>query len=428
MTTQRFLELIQWYKKDRLSEQDWEELFAAFKEGAYDEVLEKDIRAVFDDFAAHGTWDKAREQLVWRKVQEQSGSEEPPGEQVDSPPDAIPVYRRLWLRYTAAAVILLLAGLYYLVPRKQVAGQARESAAVIPIPPGTNKALLTLSDGRQVQLDEQTISGDVATEGKVRIVKMAGSLLAYNTGSDSGGKDAHAEQQEEKGPGVNGRVAYNVVTTPRGGQYQLILPDGTHVWLNAASAIRYPTSFRGKVREVELSGEAYFEVQHNAAQPFRVRTAGQVIEDIGTAFNINAYPDEKLSRATLIEGVISISHSAATGIHDTTSGEKKTVILKPAQQAIWEPQGRPTVADGVDIDEVMAWKNGFISFAHSDFQSVMRQISRWYDVDVHYAGAIPGKRFFGSLKRNVYLSTILEYLQKDSIHIRQEGRVITVEP
>ncbi|HTI07612.1 MAG TPA: FecR domain-containing protein [Puia sp.] len=407
MTAGQFFELIGRYKEGRLSEADWSALREALAEGTYDEVLEEDIRTVFDSHGAHESWSTLREQELWKKVEARRNLEDPGGSAdakdpaipgvSGGPARVVPFYRRRRFVWTAAAAVLILAGgvAFLFTPKEKPASSATMAATAIP--PGSSKAILTLAGGQQVVLGKDT-RGAVASQGGIQVMQSDSGQLTYVRGRD--------EKSE---------VLYNSVTTPRGGQYQVVLADGTKVWLNAASSLRYPTIFSGKEREVELTGEAYFEVKHNTARPFRVKTGGQVIEDIGTAFNIHAYDDEPVAKTTLLEGAVKV-----TG--------KTTLVLKPGQQAQQHKGGALSLTEGVDVEEVIAWKNGQISFANADFTSLMREVSRWYDVDIHYSGAVPSLHVFGLLDRRVYLSSILEFLQKNGVRIKQEGRVLTILP
>ncbi|MBN9383881.1 MAG: FecR domain-containing protein [Chitinophagaceae bacterium] len=402
MTTQRFDELLQKYKTDLLTEGEWVEMRLALQEGSWEDALEDDMRQVFSSGTDHKGGDETSEARIWSQVKARCFEQPDQAAEKEGPARIIRLPRRRWLWWSAAAVLLLLiAGGYILFSGGKDSRQTAASAAM-PIAPGRNKAWLTLANGTHVILDDAG-SGNIASQGGVNVIKLDSGLLAYrrDAGGDAG-------------------VVFNTITTPRGGQYQLILQDGTHVWLNAASSLRFPTAFAGKDRQVELTGEGYFEVKHIASRPFRVKVGQQLVEDIGTAFNINAYTDEDMARTSLIEGAVKVSVSSdAAGAG---------VMLKPGQQAQFPGGKSLSVANNVDIEQVVAWKNGQIAFTNADFSSLMRQISRWYDIDVHYTGAVPKKRFFGLLDRNVYLSAILEYLQANGIHIKQEGRVITVSP
>jgi len=210
-------------------------------------------------------------------------------------------------------------------------------------------------------------------------------------------------------------LVYNTATTPRGGQYQFILSDGTKVWLNSASSIKYPVQFIGNERKVELTGEAYFEVVHNAKMPFRVVSNGQTVEDLGTHFNINAYNDENVIKTTLLEGSVKVSSAAGNN------------TIKPGQQAVLN-NGNISVINDADLDAAVAWKNGFFYFDDNNIQEVMRQLARWYDVDIKCEGELPSRQFSGEISRNVKASQILDILSFKKIHYKIDGKSIVITP
>jgi transmembrane sensor len=313
--------------------------------------------------------------------------------------------RRLWPRIAAAASILLFLsiGIYYLLHKssQQLITQSQKN----DIAPGSNKAILTLANGKQISLTDAK-NGNIAQQGSADIKKTANGQVVYN---------AKAPTSLEK----VAEATYNTITTPRGGQYHLTLADGTNVWLNAASSITFPTAFTGKDRSVKITGEAYFEIVHNAVMPFKVTVNGQTIEDIGTHFNINAYNDEPVIKTTLLEGAVKVSKG------------KISVMLKPGQQSMVMNKGDNSfvnISNDVNTDLVMAWKNGKFSFHNSDIQTVMRQFGRWYNVEIEYEGKIPSTIFSGEIYRNVDLSKALEILRFTNINFRVEGRKIVVTP
>lgn len=265
------------------------------------------------------------------------------------------------------------------------------SIAVHDVAPGGNKAVLTLSGGRRLVLDS-TAADTVLTEG-ADIVANTGGRLAYKTGSST-----------------DTEIAYNTLTTPRGGQYQLTLPDGTKVWLDAASSIKYPTTFTGKERVVTVTGEAYLEVAHLEHQPFKVMVGGRTIEDLGTHFNINAYDDEPTRKVTLLEGSVKV----------------EGVLLAPGEQAVIDPVSGKINIQRVETDQVVAWVKGKLSMDNLDVREIMRQVSRWYDVDVVYEGSIPQGRFWGVINRNVALSNMLGVMRENGIRVNLEGKKIIV--
>jgi transmembrane sensor len=314
-----------------------------------------------------------------------------------------PIYNLNFFRYAAAAVVLafLTMGGYMLLnkqPVKKVAQIQHQDIA-----PGGNRAILTLANGQQISLTGSK-NGRIAVQGQTAINKTADGQVVY-----------HAAVNQN----LISAIAYNTISTPRGGQYWITLPDGSKVLLNAASSLKYPTSFTGKERKVELIGEAYFEVIHNKAQPFRVVAAGQTIEDIGTHFNINAYNDEPLIKTTLSEGRVKVSN------------EKHLAYLIPGQQAQIKGSDRNSKIEikEVDIDEALAWKNGEFVFEKENIHSIMRKLSRWYDIEPEYASNVSEVGFGGSVSRNKNISEVLKVLElTQAVHFKIEGRRIKIMP
>ncbi|RYE13030.1 MAG: FecR family protein [Sphingobacteriales bacterium] len=217
------------------------------------------------------------------------------------------------------------------------------------------------------------------------------------------------------------KLVYNTITTPRGGQWPLTLPDGTKVMLDAASSIKYPIAFTHNERKVEITGQVYFEVVHNAAKPFRVIAKGQVIEDIGTIFNVNAYDDEPAFKTTLVEGAVKVAYpNAAAG------ADREGILLKPGQQTSLY-NSKLTVSNA-NVENVLAWRNGYFNFKDEKLESVMRKLSRWYNIEVEYKGDLPDKLFEGEIPRNINLSQVLKVLQVANIHFTVDGKRIIVTP
>jgi len=305
----------------------------------------------------------------------------------------------LWPRIAAAASVLffLSIGIYFLLhktPRQFVQNQPKNI-----ILPGSNKATLTLSNGKQISLADAQ-NGILAKQGNRIIKKASNGTVSYES-----------DGTNEK----NQRLTYNTISTPKGGQWPLILPDGTKVMLDAASSIKYPVYFTGNERKVEITGQAYFEVVHNAAMPFRVLTKNQVIEDIGTKFNINTYDDESAVKTTLLEGAVKVSVS-----------NNLCVMLKPGQQTVWQ-NNRLTVAEA-NLEEALDWKNGYFSLDDENIQSIMRKLSRWYDIKVEYKGNIPNMTLRGEIPRNTPIAQVLKVLEDANFHFTIEGKKITVTP
>jgi ferric-dicitrate binding protein FerR (iron transport regulator) len=315
----------------------------------------------------------------------------------------VPLMKRNWFRLAAAAVfVLAVIGVYLLVNQQPVELPVAKSDQHITndILPGGNKAVLTLSTRSDINL-ESVSNGTIVTEGGTKISKLNDGQLVYNI-------------LEEKPT----QVLYNTVTTPRGGQYQLLLADGSKVWLNSASSIRFPVSFVGNERRVEVSGEAYFEVAKDPSRPFKVDVDGKnEIEVLGTHFNINSYADEGSIKTTLLEGSVKVT--------SLTTHESK--LITPGQQAQLNTDGQITISKA-DPDKVMAWKNGYFNVDGADTKTVMQLLSRWYDVDVVYEGAIPQREWGGDIEKNLKLSQMLKILEKNNLHFRLEGRKLMVLP
>lgn len=305
-----------------------------------------------------------------------------------------PVKHLGWQRILAAASVLLafiIGGYVFLHQRssvEQVAKIYRE-----PIVPGGNKAILTLQNGNKMTLTGRH-NGNIAMQGLTAVNKTGDGELVYSSAART----------------TAVTVAYNTITTPRGGQYHVVLADGTNVWLNAASSLTYPVTFSGNDRTVSMSGEAYFEVSHNAQKPFHVKSSNQEIEVLGTHFNINSYDDEPGVKTTLLQGSIRING-------------KRTLV--PGQQSSLTKTGIEVY--NVDTEQVTAWKNNKFIFDHEDIGGIMRMVARWYDVEVVYAGTITDEKFGGSVPRFTSVTKVLDILQTAGrVHFKIEGRRITV--
>lgn len=303
-----------------------------------------------------------------------------------------------WFRY--AAVLLLIAGtatFLYLNNRQQKEPSIQTAIGEPAILPGGNKAVLTLADGSTIVLDSAAI-GSLAAQGTTQIMKSDAGSLVYQAGA------------------VNGEVLYNTIRTPKGGQYQVVLPDGSGVWLNAASSIRFPASFTGNERNVEVQGEAYFEVLQDPKKPFSVMAGQTRINVLGTSFNVNAYTGEEALKTTLITGSVRIN------------ADRQSKILLPGQQS-HTGAGHPEITvKEADIEKVMAWKNGLFNFEDVTFEEIMRQLERWYDIEIIYKGEVPEIALTGKLTRDVTLNELLPALQKMGVHYTLEGRRLTILP
>ncbi|MEO6520108.1 MAG: FecR domain-containing protein [Mucilaginibacter sp.] len=303
-----------------------------------------------------------------------------------------------------AAVLGLFLMALVCVYKYRKGGPDKVTIAVIkpkaqPIAYGSNKAILTLANGTQIILDGRS-KGKLAKEADVDVTKAANGVLTYSNAP--------------KPRGVMPEI-FNTMQTPRGGIYRVQLPDGTNVWLNSATILRYPVAFNGKERKVTLDGEAYFEVAHDANHPFMVSTQNQTVEVLGTHFNVNSYSDDDIAKTTLLEGSVRI---AALGLN-------KSGILKPGQQAIINQQ--KINIKNIDTQNAIAWKNGLFVFDNENIQAIMKKISRWYDVDVEYMGELDNIRFGGSVSRFTDIQQLLRKLElTNTIHFKINGRRIIV--
>jgi transmembrane sensor len=303
-----------------------------------------------------------------------------------------------WSRVAAAVAIIVLCGGGYFFLTRRPFRSPEGTIAVKDIKPGCDKAVLTLSNGDSITLDSAHV-GVLTQQGIVVVLDSGKGQLVYTVATSS--KLSAAS-----------KVTYNTLTTPRGGQYQLTLPDGTKVWLNAASSLTYPTAFSGNERTVQMTGEAYFEVTHDKKRPFKVKVGGQVIEDIGTHFNVNAYTDEPVQTTTLLEGAVRV------GGH----------VLKPGEKASVATSGTVHVSKG-DPEQAIAWKNGLFDFTDNDLPTVLRQLARWYNVDIRYEGKIPDRQFTGMIGRSLTLDQVLKGLTREDIQYRiEEGNHLIITP
>ncbi len=314
--------------------------------------------------------------------------------------------KRLWhthfIKYAAVAVLLLSTGIFFYKNQFQNSKNKQKNTAIIhAILPGSNKAVLTLSDGSKHDLGNEP-NGKVFQQAGLKLIKTADGQLLYH-------KSAPVQSSQQ----VRTEVLYNTIHTPRSGQYQVTLPDGSRAWLNAVSSLRYPLHFDANERRVEMTGEVYFEIEKDAHKPFYVKTSKQEVMVLGTHFNINAYPDEALVRTTLLEGSVKVN-----SLKDKTS-----VLLKPGQRAdlgttfLIHPAG----------NEDIAWKNGDFIFKEENLPSIMRKLSRWYDITVICPETFSDRKFDGIISRSRPLSAVLHRIESTGkVHFKIEGRRITL--
>lgn len=315
---------------------------------------------------------------LYEEIQEQIHQEKQP-----SMLRSFPILK--WAGIAAAALVLLMFG-YSLF---QKAPETKPQMAVVPpaapdfLPGNKNKAVLILADNSQIVLDS-TNAGLLGTQGNAMIKKAANGEIIYEHGKSSQGAST---------------PVYNILEIPVGGEHQLVLADGTKVWLNSESRLKFPVSFSGNTREVEVSGEAYFEIAQNKSKPFKVHFNDAAVEVLGTHFNVNAYNSENNQAVTLLQGSVKVVNPG------------KEVLIKPGQQAKLAGNGNINVKE-VDTEEAVAWKNGYFMFVDEDIRSIMRKLSRWYGFTAEYQGNVGDEHFGGMISRYKNISEVLNMFER----------------
>lgn len=309
------------------------------------------------------------------------------------------------LRYAAAILFFILAGVFYFGELSKSSNQSQETGDAVhlndDIEPGRNKAILTLSNGASVMLSD-SLDNSLIRQGNTKIIRQGSGVLTYR----------------KEGAQLGMAIPYNTLTTPRGGQYGITFSDGTKVWLNSGSSIRYPTSFTGDTREVEITGECYFEVARDASMPFVVNAGNVAVNVLGTHFDIMSYQDDSLVKTTLLEGSVRV----------TELSTRQSQLVNPGQQVEVGRNGTLRLVTGVDLEKAVAWKNGLFVFNNDDIHAVMQELARWYDVDVIIKGNI-SQHFSGSIHRNVKMSKVFEVLQETGgIHFEIDHKKVIVSP
>jgi transmembrane sensor len=324
---------------------------------------------------------------------------------------------KLWKGFTIAAAILLVTSAGHYFYKLKISRPDLNEMVIADVAPGGNRATLTLANGKIIALGGHKDSIILAERGMKISQTVSGQLVYHVTG----------DKTEHQG-------AFNTITTPKGGQYQVQLPDKSIVWLNAATSLRYATSLneRGERRVWLESGEAYFEIEKDQRHPFIVSSGGQEVEVLGTHFNINAYKDEKAVKTTLLEGSVRV-RSTVKGVTSKIASQQNArndVILKPGQQSVFD-KGTINITEA-DTETATGWKEGLFVFQDADVPTVMRQISRWYGIEVEYKGAIPKDLFTGGISRQSNLSTVLKMLELIKIRSRiiqtENGKKLIINP
>lgn len=300
------------------------------------------------------------------------------------------IYR--WMAAAAIAALVLGISYFFASETKHIPVTAASPTESGDIMPGGNKAVLTLANGQQIVLD-QSASGTLSLQGNTKVIRLNAGAVAYRLQPKaSAGEDSRRGHQP---------VEYNTITTPRSGRYEVVLPDGSKVWLNAASSLRFPTAFKGTERQVEMSGEAYFEIAKDAGRPFVVKRGHIDIQVLGTQFNVMAYENEDNMKVTLLEGKVKVAGMSMTG------GQ----VLQPGQQVKIARDGEMRLVETANINQVVAWKKNLFWFENDDIEEVAKSLSRWYDVNIDIEGNIPD-RFTGSIPMDLPFSKVFEMLQK----------------
>lgn len=383
MDATRINYLVRQYATNKATDEEIEQLFEWLRLNKEDEVLQMQL----EEMAASTSSDASYDPAYWEPVIKQIlQTERTPVRSIG----------KRWMRYAAAVILIVGVGgtTFFLInkskPEKPVASNAKLGN---DLPPGKDGAVLTLSDGSKVLLDSIG-NGVVSTQGSATITIHNNSVVY---------KDNAATNE----------AVYNTMSTPNGRQYQLVLPDGSKVWLNAASSITYPTAFNGRERNVTITGEAYFEIAKNQSKPFHVKVNDMDVQVLGTRFNINSYGDESQINTTLLDGGVKVSRN------------QQACVLKPGQQASMN-SSELKVVNNVNLEQVMAWKNGLFDFEHASLKSVVSQLARWYDLDVKYEGTVSTRTFRGKITRDLSLMQVLAILKDVEVHFNVEGRTLVV--
>ena len=379
-----YQQLLQRFLDNNCTPGETEELFDFLQQDASNRLLLEEMNASFSSPIQEdlGPWrDRVREKLLLAA----------------QPVKVIPFYKKWWPSVAAAVLLLVIGtlGWQYYHTTKNAVPPATLAAIRPDALPGGNKAMLTLANGATVILDS-AVNNIIPSQGATKVIRINGQL------------------KYEAGQSVGAAVVYNTLTTPRGGQYKIELPDGTLVWLNAESSLRFPTAFHGGERTVILNGEGYFEVTHRENMPFKVQLRSGVVQVLGTRFNIMAYQDETKIKTTLLEGAVKVIHST------------HTARLVQGQQASWASDGSNITVSLADTEEAVSWKEGYFQFNRAPLADVMRQLQRWYNVEVRYEGGTGNREFWGKIPRNVRLNEALKILELSNIHYSMKGDTIIV--
>ena len=398
MSQKTFEELLRGYFNDNLSQEELSDFLQLIRKSEYSVGLKQTIELLLQDSSLSGLSDPSRADAIFANIMDWSPEKE-------KEPKTKLLYTNnesrifSFIKVAAAVLIALSAVLYLFLSR---ADESKIANKVSPennykndILPNAEKAILTLADGTTILLEDAQ-NGVLTPQGNAKIMKRDGKLTYSASNAPAG------------------EVLYNTISTPRGKQYQIELADGSRIWLNAGSSLRYPTSFTQKERRIEMTGEAYFEIAKNKDQPFVVKVNNSEIRVLGTHFNVMAYQDEDVLKTTLLEGSVQFTNGDALN------------ILKPGQQSQLIRDGKVKVVSGIDVQNAVAWKNGYFNFEGADIESVMRQLSRWYDIEVTYGKKID-ERFYAEIPCAIKLSEALKALElTGKVRFAVEGKKVMV--
>jgi transmembrane sensor len=322
-------------------------------------------------------------------------------------------YRFYYLKSISIAAMILLAittGIYFYSNREIAEPEHFAEIDVRnDIAPGYNKAILTLADGSKISLDDAA-NGLLASQGNIAITKTENGQIVYENNNIDRTKF------------MANRSVTNTIQTPKGGKYQVRLPDGSKVWLNSASTLSYPTTFAGNERKVQLKGEAYFEISPNKNIPFRVQSGNQIVEVLGTHFNINSYDDEDYVKTTLLEGSVKVILNSKPNVISNTR------LLKPGEQSLTKSSRSDIRIENADTEKAIAWKNGYFKFRNTPIKEIMREIERWYDVELVYEGKMPTDEFTGFISNDVKISAVLKIMEESGgVKFTVKGKKLKVK-
>lgn len=322
-------------------------------------------------------------------------------------------YRFYYLKSISIAAIILLTittGIYFYSNRNIIEPEHfAEIDVKNDIAPGYNKAILTLADGSRISLDDAA-NGLLASQGNTAITKTENGQIVYE------------KNNIDKSKFMSDRSVINKIQTPKGGKYQIRLPDGSKVWLNSASTLSYPTTFAGNERKVQLEGEAYFEISPNKSVPFRVQSGNQIVEVLGTHFNINSYDDEDYVKTTLLEGSVRVILNSKANVVSNTK------LLKPGEQSLTKSSNSGIRIENADTEKAVAWKNGYFRFRNTPIREIMREIERWYDVELVYEGKMPTDEFTGFISNDVKISAVLKIMEESGgVKFTVKGKKLKVK-